>query len=550
MTQDRYRVLFERSADAILIIVGNKFVDCNEATVKMLRYKNKQDLLDTHPSQLSPERQSDGRMSYEKAEEMIATAFQNGSNRFEWDHLRADGEVIPVEVLLTAVQEEKEPALHVVWREISDRKKVEAALQKSFEELEQRVKDRTSELRSINQQLSLEKKKAQDYLDVANVMLVAWDIAGEITMINTKGCEILEFEAKDILGKNWFDHFMIDGNRDAVKDAVGRILRGENSSLAYYEAPIRTASGSERTLAFNNSLLRDQHGRILSVLSSGTDITEKIIAEEEKKKMQDFLFQQDKMASIGQLAAGVAHEINNPMAFITSNFGTLGKYIDAFVEYMNAQAEIIGRLNVVDTELDTLRDRLEIDFIQEDIKELLVESLDGATRVSAIVQNLKGFSHIDDKSSKPSDINACLESTIKVVWHELKYKATLQRDYGDLPLVICNAQQLNQVFINILVNAAQAIKDKGEINIRTWHDQQWLNISISDNGCGIAKDKVDRIFEPFFTTKEVGKGTGLGLSISYDIIKNHNGNIKVDSQVGKGTCFTLSIPMQESQQNR
>ena len=139
MTQDRYRVLFERSADAILIIVGNKFVDCNEATVKMLRYKNKQDLLDTHPSQLSPERQSDGRMSYEKAEEMIATAFQNGSNRFEWDHLRADGEVFPVEVLLTAVQEEKEPALHVVWREISDRKKVEAALQKSFEELEQGI---------------------------------------------------------------------------------------------------------------------------------------------------------------------------------------------------------------------------------------------------------------------------------------------------------------------------------------------------------------------------------------------------------------------------
>ncbi len=543
MKKDRYRTLFERSTDAILIIVGEKFVDCNEATVKMLRYKNKHDLLNTHPSQLSPEQQPDGRMSFEKANDMIATAFEKGSNRFEWDHKRADGEVFPVEVLLTAVMEDDKPALHVVWREISDRKKAEYALQKAHDELEQRLNERTADLIKINEQLSREKQKAQEYLDVASVMMVALNTKGEITLINPKGCEILQVTEKDALGKNWFDHFLPETIRYETKSAFNRILNGEDNSLVYYENAVKTADGSERILAFHNAILRDQNGSIYGSLSSGTDLTDQKLAEEEKRGMQSYLYQQEKMASIGQLAAGVAHEINNPMGFITSNLKTLEKYVEKLLDYFNAQSNFIRTLRADDAELDILRKKLKIDYIQKDFIEVVHDSLEGATRVQGIVENLKSFSRLDEEKIKPSDINDCIESTLKVVWNELKYKATLNKVFGELPLVSCNAQQLNQVFANLLVNAAHSIEEQGAIEIKTWHDQGMVNIQISDTGCGIIKEHRYRIFEPFYTTKEVGKGTGLGLSISYDIIKKHNGEIKVESQEGKGTSFTVTIPL-------
>ncbi|MBU0965094.1 MAG: PAS domain S-box protein [Proteobacteria bacterium] len=545
--KDRYRKLFERSADAILIIVGGKFVDCNEATVKMLRYSNKQDLLDTHPAQLSPERQPDGRLSFEKANEMIAAAFEKGSMRFEWDHVRADGEVFPVEVLLTAVTEDDHPALHVVWREISDRKKAEEALQKAHDELEQRVNERTAELISINKQLILEKQKAQQYLEVANVMIVALNTCGEIILLNPKGCEILGVDVKHALGKNWFEHFLPDGIRDDIKEVFNRMMDG--GEVSFYENAIKTSSGSERILAFHNSLLHDHDGIICGVLFSGADVTEQKLAEDEKKNMQAHLHQQEKMASVGQLAAGVAHEINNPMGFITSNLVTLGKYVERLLEYINAQSKVINSLQAEDAELDALHKKLKIDHIREDIPELMHESLDGTNRVKAIVQNLKSFASLDEEKVKPSDINACLESTIQIVWSELKDKATLHRDYGNLPLVLCNAQQLNQVFMNLMVNAAHSIAGRGEIGVRTWHDREWVNIAISDTGCGMSKEQISRIFEPFYTTRDVGHGTGLGLSISYDIVKGHNGAIKVVSQKGRGTTFTVTIPVKGSAGN-
>ncbi|MBU0909510.1 MAG: histidine kinase, partial [Proteobacteria bacterium] len=196
-----------------------------------------------------------------------------------------------------------------------------------------------------------------------------------------------------------------------------------------------------------------------------------------------------------------------------------------------------------------LHKKLKIDHIREDIPELMHESLDGTNRVKAIVQNLKSFASLDEEKVKPSDINACLESTIQIVWSELKDKATLHRDYGNLPLVLCNAQQLNQVFMNLMVNAAHSIAGRGEIGVRTWHDREWVNIAISDTGCGMSKEQISRIFEPFYTTRDVGHGTGLGLSISYDIVKGHNGAIKVVSQKGRGTTFTVTIPVKGSAGN-
>jgi PAS domain S-box-containing protein len=257
-------------------------------------------------------------------------------------------------------------------------------------------------------------------------------------------------------------------------------------------------------------------------------------AYSELKLTQTKILQQEKMASIGQLAAGVAHEINNPMGFISSNLGTLNKYLGRIVEYIGIMTEAKTTVDrpAQDEELAGARKRLKV-----------AESLDGADRVKTIVQNLTSFSRVDQAEAKAADINACIDSTLNIVWNELKYKTTVKKEYSVLPRTRCYPQQLNQVFMNLLVNAGQAIEKQGEITIRTWRQEGSIFASVSDTGMGISENNLSRIFEPFFTTKEVGKGTGLGLSITYDIVKKHNGDIMVRSEVGKGTTFTVKIPV-------
>ncbi len=276
-------------------------------------------------------------------------------------------------------------------------------------------------------------------------------------------------------------------------------------------------------------------------------------AYKELKIAQSQITQQEKMASIGQLAAGVAHEINNPTGFIMSNLGSFQKYVDKLTEFMGVQTEALSQLPAEQTEeIQKKRKALKVDFITEDIKCLVKESLDGADRIKKIVQDLKSFSRVDEAEQKMADINAGIESTINIVWNELKYKVTLHKEFGDIPQTKCNPGQLNQVFMNMLVNAAHAIEKQGDLTVKTWfippcagEDGGWINVSIADTGSGIPADKLTRIFEPFYTTKEVGKGTGLGLSIAYDIVKKHKGEIQVESELGNGTMFTVKIPVVE-----
>ncbi|MBI4691598.1 MAG: response regulator [Nitrospirae bacterium] len=276
-------------------------------------------------------------------------------------------------------------------------------------------------------------------------------------------------------------------------------------------------------------------------------------AYEKLKKSQAQILQHEKMASIGQLAAGIAHEINNPVGFITSNLNTFQKYLNKLTEFIKIQsAAVKGLSEIKQGNTDEMVRRVmefknssKIDYILEDTANLIRESLDGTDRVKSIVQDLKSFSHINEDELKLADINSGINSTINIVWNELKYKATLKKEYGDIPMTKCNIGQLNQVFMNIMVNAAHAIEKNGEITIKTWSDGNYINISIKDTGCGIPKETIPKIFEPFVTTKEIGKGTGLGLSIAYDIVKRHNGIIDVESEVGKGTTFTVRIPIIE-----
>jgi signal transduction histidine kinase len=252
------------------------------------------------------------------------------------------------------------------------------------------------------------------------------------------------------------------------------------------------------------------------------------------------------MASIGLLSAGVSHEINNPMGFIISNLSSLGKYVEKVTAYLDAHEKALALYDPAIRQMEAQdRQKYKIDHICKDMPDLITETSDGAQRVRQIVQDLKLFSRSDSSDGAYSDINEGVKSTLSIAWNELKYKATIVKEYGRLPQIWCNLGQLNQVFLNILVNAAHAIEDHGEIRITTWEKAEEVLIAISDTGCGIAPENAKKIFDPFFTTKEVGKGTGLGLAIAYDIVVNkHGGRIDVTSEIGKGSTFTITLPVQ------
>ncbi|MDO8931604.1 MAG: ATP-binding protein [Rhodocyclaceae bacterium] len=262
---------------------------------------------------------------------------------------------------------------------------------------------------------------------------------------------------------------------------------------------------------------------------------------------QNQLLQAEKMASIGQLAAGVAHEINNPVGFVSSNVGTLERYLNTvFVildAYEKAEAHMPPRSEQC-AAVHALKEQLDYAYLKDDVFSLIHETRDGVARVKKIVQDLKDFSHVDETEWQWADLHKGLDSTLNVANNEIKYKAEVVKEYGALPQIECLPSQLNQVFLNLLVNAAHAIAERGIITVRTGTEPDSVWVEIADTGSGIAPENLTRIFDPFFTTKPVGKGTGLGLSLSYGIVKKHGGRIDVTSEPGRGSAFRITLPIE------
>ena len=304
------------------------------------------------------------------------------------------------------------------------------------------------------------------------------------------------------------------------------LLSKQNQALAAVNVSLeeRVKERTSDLAAANIQLAREQE-----------ELTE-LLGKVEEAQQQ--LLQSEKMAAICQLAAGVAHEINNPVGFVNSNLGTLKTYVGQLLNVITAYE------TGVPEDIAAARNKADIEFLRDDLPSLVAESQEGLGRVTKIVQDLKDFSHVDQAEHQRADLNAAIESTLNVVWNELKYKAEIVRELGDIPAVACVPAQINQVFMNLLVNAAQAIEHQGKIFVRSGAENNQAWFEIEDTGQGMSEEVRNRIFEPFFTTKPVGKGTGLGLSISYDIIvKKHGGNLDVRSTPGKGTCFRIWLPI-------
>ena len=355
--------------------------------------------------------------------------------------------------------------------------------------------------------------------------------------------------------------------------------------LHFTAAPLRDGGGrvvgaietlrdvTERRVAEN--ALRRAHDNLEHVVEKRTgqlaemnaklqeDIAQRLLAEAELRRSnleltelnqqlsraQQQLLQADKLASIGQLAAGVAHEINNPIGYIFSNFRTLQNYLDQLFGMLDAYQRAEPSLSAPDAAaLRAMRERIDLDFLRQDIPTLMAESGEGIVRVRHIVQDLKDFSRVDANQEWVwADLHRGIDSTLNIVSNEVKYKADVIKEYGDIPDIQCLPLQINQVVMNLIVNAAHAIGDaRGRITVRTGRDGDQVWLEVGDNGSGIAPDTVSRIFDPFFTTKAIGKGTGLGLSLAYGIVQKHNGSIDVDTALGQGTRFRVRLPISQT----
>ncbi len=306
----------------------------------------------------------------------------------------------------------------------------------------------------------------------------------------------------------------------------------------------------ERSLDLMSKELTETNNDLRRQLTERNQVEKLLLNEKEEqkaliKKLEDAhnqLLQSEKMASIGQLAAGVAHEINNPIGYVNSNLGTLRTYFDQLLTVLSTYETLESTCEPAKlAQISAVKKEMELEFLKEDILALLKESGEGIQRVKQIVQDLKDFSHVDEAEWQQADLHHGLDSTLNVVHNEIKYKADVVKEYGDIPRVECLPSQINQVFMNLLVNAAHAMDEnkRGLITIRSGMTGDEVWVEIADDGKGIPPENLNRIFDPFFTTKPVGKGTGLGLSLSYGIIEKHHGRIEVHSEVGQGTTFRI-----------
>ncbi|WP_394386348.1 ATP-binding protein [Roseateles sp. BYS87W] len=436
-------------------------------------------------------------------------------------------------------------------QDVTARHEAEEQLRRHQAELESTVAQRTAELRLTHQEL-------EAFLENASVGIISTRDF-QINRSNRKFAQILDLPEDANVPELPMRRFFLD---DADYHDLGRMAANalrSNTSLVH-EMWLQTWTG-QRIWVQMIAYASNHAGTTPSMWWLLQDRSEVMRAQEELvrnyrniqetnarlEEAQNQLLQSEKMASIGQLAAGVAHEINNPIGFVNSNLGTLRRY----VEQMLALIQAYGTREVqpIDAELVALKQAADLEFIAEDLPELLDESEDGLSRVRKIVQDLKDFSRVDHADWQDADLNAGVESTLNVVMNEVKYRADVKRNYGTLPPVRCLAGQLNQVFMNLIVNAAHAMptERRGLISlttgVATQDEREWAWVEVGDDGCGMPPEVQRRIFEPFFTTKPVGKGTGLGLSMAFSIVQKHGGRIEVDSTPGEGTRFRVWVPV-------
>ncbi|HZW25468.1 MAG TPA: bacteriohemerythrin [Gallionella sp.] len=339
---------------------------------------------------------------------------------------------------------------------------------------------------------------------------------------------------------SWLTFHILEEDQSMARQ-IALVNRGVAADAAFQQEQQPADKGSAVLLAAMHQLYH-----VLSLQNNALSEANTRLEEKVADRTRELL-QSEKMAAVGQLAAGVAHEINNPIGFVNSNLGTLRRYTSQLLNIADGCTEHAMRHPEVSADLVKVMAENDLTYLREDLPPLLKESQDGLDRVRRIVESLKDFAHADSAKMMETDLLAGLEGTLNIAWNEIKDKAEVVRKLAPLPLVRCIPGLINQVFMNLLVNAAQAIEGHGTIILSSGTDDGEVWIEVADNGSGMTEEVQKHLFEPFFTTKPVGKGTGLGLSVSWDIIVNmHGGRIDVKSEPGNGTRFTIRLPIRQA----
>jgi two-component system NtrC family sensor kinase len=412
------------------------------------------------------------------------------------------------------------------------------------------VRDRNSSERRIR---DLEQYNRNIIQNLNSALLVV-DTTAKITFCNPLAERILGETAEALRGRPLWDWFA--GIPRAEVHVARSLATGER--FKGVESTITRSDGTTVPIGISCAPVSDVGGNKLGAVAVFSDLTE-------IQQLRRQVLQTEKMASIGQLAAGVAHEINNPMGFIHANLFQMAEYLTDLrrvwesVEALQKSLAHGERVDIQRTaeELTTVSNEVDVAFLLTDLAKAIRESQEGSERIRHIVQDLRDFSHRDTEQRVLTDINECLDSTVNIVWPMMKHLVVLEKDYRDLPEVCCYPMQLKQVFMNLLVNAYQAIEDRigesgetGTVRLRTEPRGDRVAIAVTDTGVGIAAENLDRIFDPFFTTKKVGSGTGLGLSTCFNIVERHGGSLRVESEPGVKTTFTVLLPRAENKDSR
>lgn len=403
------------------------------------------------------------------------------------------------------------------------------------EELELEVKRRTKELEFQTKALEISHRRVASVIEEANFGLLVLGQSDEVFLLNRRAEELLQM--LPVFRDKSFEKPYRQIFPPETTAKIAQVVDAVRASGNVQELPaVSVGPSTVMDLVSYPVMVKDS---ISAVVVAVNDVTE-------KKRLEEQLLHSSKLAAIGELAAGVAHEINNPVGFVMSNTNTMEEYLKDITEllgkYRLLRTSVPSERDALSAQIEALEAEIDIDFVMNDLAKISMENKGGLQRVAKIVNDLKSFAHVDEAVTSLADVNTLLEDTLNLARNEIKYKAEVVRDYGEVDPIECHAGQLEQVFMNIMVNAAHAIEGKGKIGVKTSQKNGELIVRISDTGKGIPDDVKPRLFEPFFTTKEVGEGTGMGLSIAYVIVEKHNGSIQVESEVGKGTTFTIRLP--------
>ncbi|SDD73698.1 ATP-binding protein [Desulfuromonas thiophila] len=414
-----------------------------------------------------------------------------------------------------------------------------------FRKLEKKM----AELERANAALRQNEERFRAFLQQCPVALAVSAASGVVELVNSAFVDLLGYGLADLQRiDDWWPRAYPDpAYRARVQQrwqqALSEARLGGGLVQPAGEFRVCDSAGQTHDLRISATFVGD---RLLTLFQ---DLTAIRAAERERALLHSQMMQQDKMACVGQLAAGIAHEVNNPAGFIHSNLESLDRYLAHLRRYFDQEQVLLAGTDItgLPAALAALRHDCHIDAISRQLPGLVRDSLDGIERIVGIVRDLRLFSHRDSRQLEALDLLACLEGVINIVWGEIKKSAQLERQLQPLPAVRGNSQQLSQVLMNLLVNAAQAIdKPGGRIVLRSWREADRACLAVEDNGCGMEETLRARIFEPFFTTKPAGQGTGLGLPISLQIVEAHQGQLRVDSQPGRGSCFTLCLPLAQA----